>query len=247
MKNKHLVEKALAKLCDEYTDPAVKVERVRKLITEFLTSQTATRVGKFDLSKFVAKDENRPAMTGVYNDPEGYKVATDGHVLCAVKADVEGVTGQVITPKGVRLTDKVYRRDDDGSLIIDADGSYIEDVVDYTYPNWRAVCPDISRGGYAEVDKPLECARITELYAAAKPEAKAHGKVVVFDYEYREGKSIRLRGDFLALFLSFLKTYPEAKVYARDATHAIYATDTEGNRCLLMPMTFHDTQYVVRI
>lgn len=212
MKNRILIEEALAELCNEYGEPEKMIERARKLITDFLASQTAANVGKFDLSKFVAKDDLRPVMTGIYNDPEGYKVATDARILVALKSNVSSVEGQIITPKG--------------------------EVVNGTYPNWRAICPACVGDGtdFLEVQNPIDIDKVAELWKSAKIEAKASGEVVVFDYEYSGGETIRLKGEYLVKFITFLNAYPEAKVYIYDDTRPIYAIDKDGNRCLLVPL-----------
>ncbi len=215
MKNRILIEEALAELCNEYGEPEKMIERARKLITDFLASQTAANVGKFDLSKFVAKDDLRPVMTGIYNDPEGYKVATDAHTLCALRSDVSGFEGQVISPKGEVISQEYQK-----------------------YPNWRVVCPAYIGDGteFLEVKNPIDIKRVAELWKSAKIEAKASGEVVVFDYEYSGGETIRLKGEYLVKFITFLNAYPEAKVYIYDDTRPIYAIDKDGNRCLLVPL-----------
>lgn len=87
MKNKHLLEQALAELSNEYGTPAKMIDRARLFIVQFLASQTAANIGKFDLSAFASKDKTgsalRPVLTGIYNDPrrlQGCNRCT--HLMC---------------------------------------------------------------------------------------------------------------------------------------------------------------------
>ena len=70
------------------------------------------------VESFASEDKNRGyGMTGVYNDPEGYKVATDGHMIFAEKADIsEENAGKVTYSNGVTQEEN--------------------------YPKWRKVIPE---------------------------------------------------------------------------------------------------------
>jgi len=67
--------------------------------------------GKFDIWKFIKKDDQRPAMTGIFHD-KGYKVASDSHILVAVK--------------------DAYPKENEGKII-----DKKKNVIDAKYPKWR--------------------------------------------------------------------------------------------------------------
>lgn len=254
VKNKQLIEKALEALSSRFGCAETNVDKAKKLITEFLVSQTATSVGKFDLSKFVSRDKAdaalRRALTGVYHDPAGYKVATDAHILCALVADVSGLENQVITPKGERVTERDFLYNPDGTAVLDKHGAPVRGDKDVTYPNWRAVCPTIPNESFREVDYPLDLEQLAEAYKTAKVEAKAKGLTIVFDYAPIARCSLYLDGGLLMQFASFLKAFPTAKLYASDDTRPIYALDDAGNRCLLMALRkdwSNDRRHIVTI
>jgi len=67
--------------------------------------------GKFDIWKFIKKDDHRPAMTGIFHD-KGYKVASDSHILVAVKDS--------------------YQKENEGKII-----DKKKNVIEAMYPKWR--------------------------------------------------------------------------------------------------------------
>ena len=53
------------------------------------------------LLDYSAKDKQRPSLTGVYHDPDGYAVSTDAHILVALKEKVDKETsGKIIDKNG---------------------------------------------------------------------------------------------------------------------------------------------------
>lgn len=116
------------------------------------------------------------------------------------------------------------------------------DTVDMKFPNWRAVCPSLEGApNFFRVQNQLDPSKVEELYKAAKIEAKASKGQVLFDYEYALGETIRFKGELLIKFTAFLKAYPGAAIYVSDDTRPVYAIDSEGNRCLLMPLMKNNT------
>ena len=64
--------------------------KVSKTTEDALSGNVAKKRGDVEL---------RPYLAGVYNDPDGYKVATDAHSLVAVKTDVGENSGKILNPK----------------------------------------------------------------------------------------------------------------------------------------------------
>lgn len=100
---------------------------------------SATPKGKFDIWKFVAKDKQRPAMTGVFHD-KGFKVASDTHILVAVKeAYPKENEGKIIDKKKNVITEAKYpkwrdliQKGEDAGIDIDHLASFIEGVKELT-------------------------------------------------------------------------------------------------------------------
>lgn len=103
-------------------------QKIKDKVLQILRIEQSQAKGKFDYYKFVSKDELRPVLTGVYHD-NGFKVASDCHILVAIKDDYD------IS----ELEGKVLKKD---GTILKTDGVYTK------YPNWRAVIPELNNGKY---------------------------------------------------------------------------------------------------
>jgi hypothetical protein len=74
---------------------------------------------KFKIWDYVSDDNLRPAMCHVYHD-SGFKVASDGHILIAVKEDYDpSLEGRLMLKNGTLASENEYR-----------------------YPKWRNVIPN---------------------------------------------------------------------------------------------------------
>ena len=91
MKEVKLIEEAIR---------STNEDGIRQMLEQFLRANTVVRDEKLDLSKFVCKDNQRPAITGILHE-KGLKVATDGAILVAIYSHYKSeYEGKVITPKG---------------------------------------------------------------------------------------------------------------------------------------------------
>lgn len=79
---------------------------------------------KFDFYKYVAKDNSRPVMSGIFHD-KGQKVVSDNHILIAKKED--------------------YPEEYEGK-VLGKDGKFIEGK----FPNYELVFPDLKKNAYTE-------------------------------------------------------------------------------------------------
>jgi len=85
----------------DFEGKSVKLDKVIKKVKP-------TEIDKA-LSGMVSKDELRPIITGIYNDPNGYKVSTDMHSLITVKTnEFNGNIGKTIDPKTGKEIDGNY-------------------------------------------------------------------------------------------------------------------------------------------
>jgi hypothetical protein len=89
---------------------------VKKLLQDFLRANTVAKNEKFDIFKYISKNDNmRPCFSGVLHE-NGYKVASDTDILCVIKSEYDSdFEGKIITQKG--------------------------EIVDASYPNYRLVMP----------------------------------------------------------------------------------------------------------
>lgn len=94
-------------------------KEVQEKVKQILRIEAPQPNGKFDYYKYVSKELARPIMTGVFHD-NGFKVASDAHILIAFKDDydVSELEGKVVGK----------------------DGAFIEG----NYPKWRSVIPDFT-------------------------------------------------------------------------------------------------------
>lgn len=113
-----------------------------EMITEVVRAETViTKVGKFSFFDFVSKEKCREVMQGVYHD-DGFKVASEGHILIAIREE--------------------YDKDFEGKILA-KDGSFIEQ----RYPRWRSVIPQ-EDGEVYEIDE----SKFTEQLAKIRAEYK---------------------------------------------------------------------------
>ena len=109
----------------ERKESQVQAEEYRQMyFREHPEMPSAEPKGKFDIWKFVSKDKQRPAMGGVFHD-KGFKVASDAHILVAIK--------------------DAYPKENEGK-IIDKKKNVIKEA---KYPKWRDL---IVKGEDAGVD-----------------------------------------------------------------------------------------------
>lgn len=220
MKNKHLIEKALEVLSNDFINDNRKVNEAKTLINKFLASQHICQIGKFDLSKFTKQCKTeysiRPALTGIYNDPEGYKVASDGNILCAVKADVNSENEGVFLKDGTKYEGK--------------------------YANYKSVLPiNLTAGGVEIIDgfkvDIFDTKKLYQIIQENKPLAKAKSKKywrIIIEFKYNANNYIYFDGKYLELFIKFLNEFTTSAIYIIPEKNQMFAQDSVGNKCLLM-------------
>lgn len=140
-------EKRMVKLIQLLTGDEAQKHVVQELQAILACEANEVKFGRLDLYKFTAKDDLRPSICGVYHD-NGWQVATNGHMVIAVKQS--------------------YAEEREGKIIA-KDGSVIED----RYPNWRAVIP-----AYTNEYKTfrMDMAELSEALRKAKAHTKVYGK-----------------------------------------------------------------------
>lgn len=120
---------------------------VSELQSILVCEQNDIKIGKVDLYKFTSKDKWRAVLNGVYHD-QGWRVASDGRIMVAVKQE--------------------YEESKEGKIIA-KDGSVIEG----NYPKWRQVVPDVSEEWKTFK---VDLKEITDLMREVKAHNKIYGK-----------------------------------------------------------------------
>jgi len=115
-------------------------------------AMTPAKAGKFNIYNYVADDEIRPAMCGVYHD-NGMKVASDSHLLIAIKEEYpEEHEGTVILKDGsfVEIEENVLDPEGHVTNTIKHRTSYVDkDGHNHPiFPKWRDVIPSTEKSGY---------------------------------------------------------------------------------------------------
>lgn len=120
---------------------------VSELQSILVCEENDVKFGKVDIYKFAGHEKYRPVLNGVYHD-QGWRVASDGHIMIAVKQD--------------------YSEDLEGKVIA-KDGSVIEG----NYPKWQKIMPTVFEGWKTfKVDMEEVAGAMKEV----KAHTKIHGK-----------------------------------------------------------------------
>jgi len=187
-----------------------EAENVRKAAIDRIKAaifmETPAPKGKFNLYDFVSDDETRPVMCGIFHD-EGFKVASDSHVLVAIKEQYDEALEHHTIGK-------------DGRDIIGK------------YPRWNSVIPSDASGydGHAiDTQKVFDLVRKVkaENKLAGKYGEKARGIVKVGKFFFADHK--------LAMVCKFMDHYgvSELRTYERGAAKVVAP---DGSVCIVMPM-----------
>jgi DNA polymerase-3 subunit beta len=91
---------------------------------------------------FAAKNDVRYYLNGIYADPAGYLVATDGHRMLYIKTGEPGL--DVIIPReAAEAAVKMAKKGQEIPLTKTSIGQVTYTTVDGKYPDWRRAIPTI--------------------------------------------------------------------------------------------------------
>lgn len=184
------------------------LEHIRSAI--FMETPTTGR--KFDLYKYTTDDQTRPVMCGIFHD-EGFKVASDSHVLVAVKEPYsENLEHHIIGKKG-------------------------EDIVG-KYPKWKCLFEmgSLSSDGEHEIDTEAVYSLVREM----KAEKKAAGKYGAYRRAYVRVGDTFFNAERFALICSFMDAYGAKTIKTYGPRHAALVECECGSRALIMPISYLD-------
>lgn len=183
------------------------------LIKEVIRAETSTpsKSAKFDFYNYVANDPYRPFMNGVFHD-NGTKVASDAHILVAIKED--------------------YPAELEGKTLL-KDGSFVEAEHQH-YPKWRSIMPtDYADRTQYKIDfdkfyKWLDEKRVEFKTVNGKgTKWQEHWAVQVGD--------ARLKASFFDKLVSAMKFLGTDTIWVRDNRRPI-AVKGDAGECILMPL-----------
>ena len=184
-------------------------QHLADLIQQVIRAEATTdaKKGKFDIFKYTANDKFRPVMATVFHD-EGFRVASDAHILVAIKEDYP----------------EEYEQ-----KMLNADGSFGEGV----YPKWRSVIPKPDGYEGYKVDRKAFYDWLTQKRSEYKAET-GKGKKFVNEWIYQFGPA-QFQAELFDLLLTAMERIGTDVLMLKDARSSAYA-QTEDGTVLLMPI-----------
>lgn len=181
---------------------------IQQRITEVIRAESQkVKGGKFSLYDYVSKDKIRPVMECVRHE-DGYKVATDGHILVTIKEDYDpSFEGRMFNKSG--------------------------EEVEGSYPNWRRVIPKTDGWESASFDEK----KFNEWVDERRAEYLAqNGKRTKWNpvWTVRIG-GVYLSAEYFSLLISAAKKIGTDVVYT-DNSEGPCMIKGEGGLGLLMPL-----------
>lgn len=198
---------------DNLDETKEDIRRAISFIKSAIFIETVSASKKFNLYNFTANDKLRPAMEGVYHD-KGYKVATDSHILVAVKEQ--------------------YQEDLEG-VILDKRG---ERIRDYKYPKWDVLW--VQPGSRAMEDKKtftIDTDKVREVARVEKAEKKAAGKNGPHRRALVKAGDVYFNAAQMEKLCAFMDAYgaKELNTYGRRGAEIIAP---DGSKAIIMPMVY---------
>lgn len=168
--------------------------------------------GKFDYFKYVENSSNsiRPIMQCVFHD-DGFKVASDAHILIAIKED--------------------YPEELEHKLL-HADGSFEDHGI---YPKWRSVIPKPDGYEPYKVDRKAFYDWLTQKRSEYKAET-GKGKKFMYEWRYQFGPA-QFHAERFDKLLTAMERIGTDVLMLKDARCSAYAQTEEGTALLMPVMT----------
>ena len=201
--------KHLQKMYERCTDDMVYFKELIEAIIR-IESESTTK-SKFKIWDYVGSDTKRLAMCCVFHD-SGFKVASDSHILIALKEEyAPELEGRLMKKDGVLLTE------------------------DAKYPKWRDVIPNPELNGMIPIV--LDFAKIREIENDFKAKVKALGSTynnVPGYVKVTDKYTFKLQ--LLMKMVRFMEhTGTNEMLVDPDGRRAVLAIGGES-RCILMPV-----------
>ena len=200
--------KHLQKMYERCTDDMVYFKELIEAIIR-IESETKSK-GKFKIWDYVGSDDIRLAMCCVFHD-SGFKVASDSHILIALKEEYDPeLEGRLMKKDGVLLNEEAK------------------------YPKWRDVIPNPELNGMIPVV--LDFVKIREIEKDFKAKVKALGSTYnnVLGY-VKVADKYTFKLQLLMKMVRFMEHIGTNEMLIDpDGRRAVLAIAGES-RCILMP------------
>ena len=207
MKNKALLYAV------ESTD---NLEQAKDLVRRFLlVNEDLSAMGKFDLLKYVAKNNIHPVMQGVLHE-NGKMIATNSYILVAVDREYSPeLEGKVIDKNGIELYG--------------------------TFPNWQSVIPN-SGGELHDLPDAEKYRDLVREYKLIKKQDRISGKKTTVAYKLHDGLCFLMEN--LILLYEACKELGASQVDTYGVGRAIKA-ESEKGVAILMPVISEDGLFIL--
>lgn len=215
-------------------------QQAAEMIQQVIRAEAITpaKAGKFNIYNYVADDEMRPAMNGVFHD-RGNKVASDAHILIVLKEDYPAeYEGAVLLKDGsyVESQETVWDAEHNKSITIQHRTAWVDkDGHNHpVYPKWESVIPNVGAGGYLpyKFDREKFYSRVNEKRTEHKAET---GKGIKWGNWRCKVGPCSFSANLFARFIEAMDTLGTDEVYLHeDGRHAALVQSDKG-LCILMP------------
>lgn len=207
-------------------------------------AMTPAKAGKFNLYNYVANDEIRPAMNGVFHD-RGNKVASDAYILIAIKEDYPAeYEGAVLLKDGsyVESQETVWDAESNKSVTIQHRTAWVDkDGHNRTiYPKWESVIPNVDAGSYRpyKFDREKFYSWVDEKRTEHKAET---GKGIKWDgYWYCKIGPCVFKAELFSKLIEAMEYLGATEVLMAESRRAAMVRSDKGV-CILMPVMQPDT------
>ena len=195
---------------DNLEDTREDIEIALKHIQAAIFMETPSTGRKFNLYKMTSNDEQRPVMGGIFHDG-GYKVASDSHVLVAVREDYdEALEGHIIGKKG-------------------------EDIIG-KYPKWELVFPSKEQlEQNQDGEHAIDTAKVYDIIKLMKSEKKAAGKWGPWRRAYVKVGNTFFKAEQFALICNFMDAYNCNLIQTMGPWRAAQVIAPDWSKALIMP------------
>ncbi len=206
-------------------------------------AMTPAKAGKFNIYNYVADDEIRPAMNGVFLN-DGWKTASDSHILISIKEEYDKeFEGRVMYKDGSFYN--IHRRvkDENGEWVEKDQFTAYKDDEGHErtiYPKWQSVIPDEKKFGYQPYtfDKQKFYDWVDKLRTAWKTE---HGKGIKWDgYWYCKIGPCVFKAELFSKLIEAMEYLGATEVLMAESRRAAMVRSDKGV-CILMPVMQPDT------
>ncbi|MBO6248429.1 MAG: hypothetical protein J6N54_06425 [Bacteroidales bacterium] len=207
-------------------------------------AMTPAKAGKFNLYNYVANDQIRPAMKGVFHD-RGNKVASDAYIMIVIKENYPAeYEGAVLLKDGsyVEIEEVKWDKERKHCETIKHRTSYMdqEGRNHPIYPKWREVIPNLERGGYSpyKFDREKFFKWVEDLRTAHKTET---GKGIKWSpMWFCKVGPCGFKAEWFARFIEAMDALGTDEVYLHEDGRRAALVQSDKGVCILMPVMLAD-------